>query len=77
MSILIRGMKMPNACSNCPFVMAYYCLLIGISDDNEVTNYINERHPKCPLVKINESLFSVDNVRKFLKENLPKERSEI
>lgn len=52
MSVIIKGMEMPNACPSCPFVMAYYCLLIGISDDNEVTNYINERHPKCPLVEI-------------------------
>ena len=51
-SVLIRGMKMPDACPNCPFVMAYYCLLIGISDDNEVTNYINKRHPNCPLVEL-------------------------
>ena len=52
MSVLIRGMKMPDGCPSCPFVMAYYCLLIGISDDNEVTNYINKRHPNCPLVEI-------------------------
>ena len=52
MSILIKDMEMPNGCPSCQFVMAYYCLLIGISDDNEVTNYINERHPKCPLVEI-------------------------
>lgn len=52
MSVLIRGMEMPKGCPSCQFVMAYYCLLIGISDDNEVTNYINECHPKCPLVEI-------------------------
>lgn len=51
MSVIIN-MKMPDACPNCPFVMAYYCLLIGISGDNEVTNYINKRHPNCPLVEI-------------------------
>ena len=54
MGVFIKDMKMPSGCPSCPFVMAYYCLLIGISDDNEVTNYINERHPKCPLIKAEE-----------------------
>lgn len=49
---VIMNMKMPDACPNCPFVMGYYCLLIRNFDDDEVTNYINKRHPNCPLIEL-------------------------
>ena len=55
MSVLIKGMKIPQNCLICP------CLEYNMFDDNidgyckilktEITNS-DERHPNCPLVEI-------------------------
>lgn len=45
MSILIRGMEMPNVCA--------YCFLdAGECDLHAEVNIWRERHPDCPLVEI-------------------------
>ena len=63
-------------CYNCPFRTLDYCGLLIEHDC--VTVNVNEMTVSeyCPLVEVNETLFSADNARKFLIENPPKEGSE-
>ena len=63
-------------CYNCPFRTLDYCGLLIEHDC--VTVNVNEMTVSkyCPLVEVNETLFSADNARKFLRENPPKEGSE-
>lgn len=77
MNILIRGMKMPKNCKECKLkgegsdsFYIWSCPFTGF----EYTRYdcVNDRLNDCPLVEVNETLFSADNARKFLRENPPK-----
>ena len=45
MSILIRGMEMPNVCAYC-FIESSEC------DLHESVNIWEERHPDCPLIEL-------------------------
>ena len=66
MSILIKGMEMPERCGAC---------LMRVGGCKQRI-YMEKRPKNCPLVEVNETLFSADNARKFLRENPPKEGSE-
>lgn len=62
MSLLIKGVEMPDSCLNCRFrttilknvlsptmrASAYACLISGM----EINNWYEEKHKDCPLVKI-------------------------
>ena len=69
MSILIKR-EMPKGCWACPFAVGkhYECLFTQKSYNWGLTT----RPSDCPLVEVNETLFSADNARKFLRENPPK-----
>lgn len=43
MSILIKGMKMPDSCYHCK---------IAESCGHYIANYTNRRHPDCPLIAL-------------------------
>ena len=80
MSILIQGMEMPKNCFACAGASYYERLDKAMCD---LTNkqldqkaWKKERHPNCPLVEVNETLFSAENARKFLRENPSNEGSE-
>lgn len=66
MSVIVRGMDMPKDCFECMVdcpVGTQRFIVIG-------------RPRGCPLVEVDEKLFSAENARKFLRENPPKEGSE-
>ena len=62
MSLLIKGVEMPDSCLNCRFrttilknvlsptmrTSAYACLINGM----EINNWYEEKHKDCPLVEI-------------------------
>ena len=62
MSLLIKGVEMPDSCLNCRFrttmlknvlsptmrTSAYACLISGM----EINNWYEEKHKNCPLVEI-------------------------
>lgn len=56
--ILIKGMKMPVACFDCPCMQDLsnideeYYICAAIEHAPEITNKNNGRLPKCPLVEI-------------------------
>lgn len=80
MSVIVRGMGMPKNCFSCACASYYerldkaMCDLTNKQLDQKV--WKKERHPNCPLVEVNETLFSADNAREFLRENPPKEGGE-
>lgn len=82
MSVIVRGMEMPKSCSDCPLnfdqIACDVTLTRWWSDTMVLMNFDSdkERLPNCPLVEVNETLFSADNARKFLRENPPKEGGE-
>ena len=43
MSVLIKGMKMPDSCYHCK---------IAESCGHYIANYTNRRHPDCPLIAL-------------------------
>lgn len=43
MSIIVKGMKMPDSCYHCK---------IAESCGHYIANYINRRHPDCPLIAL-------------------------
>ena len=49
MSIIIKGMKMPKNCWDCPLVNTSPCACKGYSTAIEHTK---NRHPDCPLVEL-------------------------
>ena len=57
MSILIRGMEMPNICAYC-FIESSECNL------HESVNIWKERHPDCPLIELppHGRLIDADNL---------------
>lgn len=61
MDILIRGMRMPKNCSDCPLCYGMMeCSVLGIKFFNAKEKVFDfytsctERHPNCPLVPIPE-----------------------
>lgn len=76
MSVLIKGMKMPDCCNNCEFhwkedvsfeIMHQCQLKTGYIDDADIHGFPYD----CPLVEIPEKhgrLFDTDEVVKCLKE---------
>jgi len=80
MSILIKGMKMPGGCIKCPFLrwVDYDCMAATELKENGFCNvrsklnikrtldYIDTRHPKCPLVEVptpHGQLIDADDVK--------------
>ena len=69
MSILIRGMRMPNNCAECPVALSgKYCRI-----NQTYTTYImlSARPDHCPLVELPEKhgrLFDADEVKKCISE---------
>ncbi len=58
MSVLIKGMDMPESCWECPFMYArVYCVAKNklIFDDDEYSE-LNKRYDGCPLVEVTEPL---------------------
>ena len=56
MSILIKGMKMPKNCYDCPFIRAsyagdYYCAM-GNSTEDDLKKICGQKMADCPLVEI-------------------------
>lgn len=47
MSVLIRGMVMPQCCGECKFMVDRWCYA---SEDAYFV--VNKRHPDCPLVEV-------------------------
>ena len=47
MSILIKGMEMPNCCGNCKLYEDGYCFLL-----NDTVEDSSRWHNKCPLIEI-------------------------
>ncbi len=47
MSVLIRGMEMPQCCGECKFMVDRWCYA---SEDAYFV--LNKRHPDCPLVEV-------------------------
>ena len=82
MSVIVRGMEMPKSCSECPLNYDQMACDVTLtrwwSDTMVLMNFDSdkERLPNCPLVEANETLFSADNAREFLRENPPKEGGE-
>ena len=81
MSLLIKGVEMPDSCLNCRFrttilknvlsptmrTSAYACLINGM----EVDNWYEEKHKDCPLVKIptpHGRLIDADEIEKCVHE---------
>lgn len=68
MSILVNFLKMPNNCDDC--IVSCDCPVDASYDGYKMEG---GRPRYCPLVEVNEKLFSADNARKFLEDNPPKE----
>lgn len=70
MSYIVPRNK-PDRCTNCPFMdrITYDCMLMYGNDYSDFEAQYNH----CPLVEVNEPLFSADNAREFLRENPSKE----
>lgn len=59
MSVLIKGMEMPNCCGNCPFIgyrtkglyigLEILCVCDGHILNPDLAYIANERHNNCPL----------------------------
>ena len=43
MSVVVKGMKMPDSCYHCK---------IAESCGHYIANYIDRRHPECPLIAL-------------------------
>lgn len=84
MSLLIKGVEMPDSCLNCRFrttilknvlsptmrTSAYACLINGM----EVDNWYEEKHKDCPLVKIptpHGRLIDADELKKNMRNYYP------
>ena len=66
MSVIVRGMDMPKDCFECM-----------VDCPVGTQRFIVTGRPRgCPLVEVDEKLFSAENARKFLRENPPKEGGE-
>lgn len=51
MSVLIKGIDMPQSCFSCPCFddeVTFFCCVLDIKCDT----YRDKRHPDCPLVEI-------------------------
>lgn len=81
MSLLIKGVEMPDSCLNCRFrttmlknvlsptmrTSVYACLISGI----EINNWYEEKHKDCPLVEIptpHGRLIDADEIEKCVHE---------
>ena len=81
MSLLIKGVEMPNSCLNCRFrtamlknvlsptmrTSAYACLISGM----EINNWHEAKHKDCPLVEVptpHGRLIDADEIEKCAHE---------
>ena len=63
MSVIVRGMDMPKDCFECM-----------VDCPVGTQRFIVKGRPRgCPLVEVDEKLFSAENARKFLMDNPSKE----
>ena len=80
MSVIVKGMEMPEECNACPLANynmgTMYCKALPPSPKGYHVIRFEGKREDCPLIECRESLFSTDNARKFLKENPPKEGSK-
>lgn len=63
MSVLIKGMKMPEDCFSCPLKEEGFCNIT-----NAYAGEINERNSDCPLVELPEHhgrLIDADELKKI------------
>lgn len=61
MSVLIKGMKMPEDCFSCPLKEEGFCNIT-----NAYAAEINERNSDCPLVELPEHHGDLVDVNKIL-----------
>ena len=62
MSVLIKGMEMPDSCYHCK---------IAESCGHYIANYTNRRHPNCPLIALpnhHGRLGDLDALIKFIED---------
>ena len=62
MSVIVKGMKMPDSCYHCK---------IAESCGRYITNYTDRRHPDCPLVALPDNhgrLVDADELIKFVED---------
>ena len=63
MSVLIKGIDMPESCYDCPMcydmmecsVGSPYIGFWGKDREKEPFDFCNERHPRCPLVQVDDN----------------------
>lgn len=68
MSILIKGMKMPYSCYDCPLTNDGFYLCKGVKPYKQLENECEERKPDwCPLIEVPPHGDLID--RDVLKEN--------
>ena len=60
MSVLIKGMEMPDSCYHCK---------IAESCGHYITNYTNRRHPDCPLVALPDKHGDLIDRQKLIEDN--------
>ena len=56
MSVIVKGMEMPECCYDCPFIRTsfagdYYCAK-GKGDEDDLKKLYSQRMADCPLVEI-------------------------
>ena len=80
MSVLIKGMDMPNTCLNCKFTDEKFTSL-GVSINCNLGlggvvgyrtgHHVGDRHPNCPLIELPEhhgGLIDADNLKMWFGE---------
>lgn len=87
MSVLIKGMEMPESCSECDFCSGivmpddiYFCDCPVIHGGLNITQAIEDdvRHPDCPLAEVptpHGRLFDADELKKALDERFDEMRN--
>lgn len=71
MSVLIKGMEMPNSCYDCRLFVDSWCYAFGIDDWRNAYNKPpkGERLDNCPLVEVppHGRLIDADDIEKRIK----------
>lgn len=87
MSVMIKGMDMPESCFGCAFCSPlvipdeiYFCDCSVVPDGLDITEAVEEdyRHSDCPLVEIptpHGRLFDADELKKALDERFDEMRN--
>ena len=77
MSVLIKGMDMPENCFQCPCLDGEYCVCQAV-DSYEKIESIKFRPPYCPLVEVPKHgrLVDADAIRKDIDKQRPSRKYE-